>query len=231
MESMSVLTETESPNFWWQNQNQTQTQFELLPQQPPKQKPNNNNSLFVGDLSYFCDEHDLYKLFNEYFTVFKVQIQRSADGCRSLLYGFVTLANPLQVQTARSFFNGQLFMGRKLRIEFGERMQRRYSIYNDFKRPKIHVAIYSNQSATTDTCIEPIKPTEAILLKFFLRFGPVSDLFVNNYVYNHISARHDGYAFLLFEKEESHYTLLARSSYQIDGFTLVCTPSTRKLLF
>ncbi len=71
--------------------------------------------LFVGNLSYFCNEEELCDLFNQYGTVVHARIIRSDDKTRSLMYGFVLMATKQEMDGISQLLNGHLFMGRHLR--------------------------------------------------------------------------------------------------------------------
>ncbi len=71
--------------------------------------------LFVGNLSYFCDESHLVELFSQYATVTNARIMKSNDKKRSLMYGFVTLSSRREVMEMCKMFRGHLYMGRNMR--------------------------------------------------------------------------------------------------------------------
>lgn len=72
--------------------------------------------VFVGNLSYFCEEQHLYELFYEYSTVTNVRIIRGeGTSKRSLRYGFVAMSSLTEVQGVCRLLNNHLFMGRRLR--------------------------------------------------------------------------------------------------------------------
>lgn len=77
--------------------------------------PTGTIEVFVGNLSYFCEEKDLYTLFNEYFAVNHVRIMKNEDRTRSLMYGFVTANSLQEAQEMTRLLNGHLFMGRHLK--------------------------------------------------------------------------------------------------------------------
>jgi RNA recognition motif-containing protein len=74
-----------------------------------------SHEVFVGNLSYFCQEHDLFALFDEYAHVKNVRIVWNEDRSRPLMYGFVLLANQHEVFEMKKLLDGHLFMGRPLR--------------------------------------------------------------------------------------------------------------------
>ena len=71
---------------------------------------------FVGNLSYFCREKDLYELFNQYAFVTNVRIMLSEDRTRSLMFGFVAFSSEYEVTEMVKLMNGNMFMGRRLRV-------------------------------------------------------------------------------------------------------------------
>jgi hypothetical protein len=73
------------------------------------------NELFVGNLSYFCEEKDLYALFEENGHVEDVRIIKNDSGTRSLMFGFVTMSTIHETREMEKLLNGQMFMGRKLK--------------------------------------------------------------------------------------------------------------------
>ncbi len=73
------------------------------------------NEVFVGNLSYFCEEVHLYDLFSQYSNVTNVRIVRTEDRSRSLLFGFVALKNPCEMELVSEIFNNHLHMGRQMR--------------------------------------------------------------------------------------------------------------------
>ena len=97
------------------------------------EKRDNPNELFVGNLSFFCDEQDLYSLVAhalfgpnstlssippEYFInrIGSIRIIRSEkDPTRSLLFGFVSMVNHADCYTVVKRLHGTLFMGRRLK--------------------------------------------------------------------------------------------------------------------
>ncbi len=73
------------------------------------------NEVFVGNLSYFCDETCLFNLFQEYSNVVNVRIVRTEDRSRSLLFGFIAFTTPEEVIEMTRLMNNHLFMGRNMK--------------------------------------------------------------------------------------------------------------------
>ncbi len=97
-----------------------------------KRRKNNPNELFVGNLSYFCGEQNLYDLFSNiiamrdtaqgqdpsllmnYVSAVRI-IYSEGQPQRSLMFGFVTLNNLNDAQYAVGQLQNKMFMGRKLK--------------------------------------------------------------------------------------------------------------------
>jgi RNA recognition motif-containing protein len=75
-----------------------------------------DNTLFLGDLSRFCCESSIEKLFSSYGKVEAVKIIRSSSKI-PLGYGFVTMADASEAQLATENLNGYNLCGRPLRIK------------------------------------------------------------------------------------------------------------------
>lgn len=73
------------------------------------------NELFVGNLSYFCTEADLYNLFANFGVVQTLRIKHNDKGTRSLQFGFVCLSNLSEAEEARRVLNGAMVMGRNIK--------------------------------------------------------------------------------------------------------------------
>ncbi len=94
---------------------------------PHHRRRDNPNELFVGNLTFFCEEQDLYNLFSYIVAlnntensrpnpISSVRIIRSDNSpSRSLLFGFVCLANIQDCHFAVERLEGAMFMGRKLK--------------------------------------------------------------------------------------------------------------------
>ncbi len=82
---------------------------------PGRVSGRNPLEVFVGNLSYFCEESHLFDLFNQYAVVTNVRILRSDDKKRSLMYGFVMFTSRQEVEEMSKLLNGHLFLGRNIR--------------------------------------------------------------------------------------------------------------------
>ncbi len=71
--------------------------------------------LFVGNLSFFCEESHLHTLFDEYCYVQNVRIHRNESKSKSLQFGFITVSSSGEAKKMEAMLNNHWFMGRKLR--------------------------------------------------------------------------------------------------------------------
>jgi RNA recognition motif-containing protein len=75
---------------------------------------NQPNSLFLGDLSFYCHEDDIRAAFQVFGELTEARIMRKYDG-RSLGYGFVTFKERYNAMRAMDALAGKLLIGRKLK--------------------------------------------------------------------------------------------------------------------
>ena len=71
--------------------------------------------IFVGNLSYFCQESDLFDLFNTYAHVDNVRIITADNGTRPLMFGFVRLQTPAEALQMMKLLDSHLFQGRRIK--------------------------------------------------------------------------------------------------------------------
>lgn len=74
-----------------------------------------HSTLFVGDLSVYCTERELCKLFCTYGSIEFVQIKRESGRQEHLSYGFVKFNARESAERALQELNGIDVYGRKLR--------------------------------------------------------------------------------------------------------------------
>jgi RNA recognition motif-containing protein len=74
-----------------------------------------SSTLFVGDLSYFCTENDIRKLFRPFGPIIQVRVKHGKSGNANIDYGFVRFAVRESAAQALHSLNGVMFMGRTLR--------------------------------------------------------------------------------------------------------------------
>ncbi|XP_024382952.1 RNA-binding protein CP29B, chloroplastic [Physcomitrium patens] len=85
------------------------------------------NKLFVGNLSWRCDEEALETLFSDYGRVLEARIATERDSGRSRGFGFVTLSSETEVNAAIESLDGADYDGRELRVNLaGDKPPPRY---------------------------------------------------------------------------------------------------------
>jgi len=82
-------------------------------------KVSEKHSLFLGDLSIYCDEKDIAAAFAPYGNIVDIRIQRSKETSRALSYGFIEFDTEESAAVALREMNYFLLKGRPLRfVEF-----------------------------------------------------------------------------------------------------------------
>ncbi len=81
-------------------------------QPPGTHQRNPAREIFVGDLSFFCDEIHLFEHFSQYGRVENCRIMKNDTRTKSLMYGFMTMATEQEASTAAHALNNTMFMGR-----------------------------------------------------------------------------------------------------------------------
>lgn len=79
---------------------------------------NLTTTLFLGDLSVYCQEKEVFALFRNYGPIESIQIKRSDDSAvrkPHLSYGFVKFQHRESAERALMGLNGKLLLGRALR--------------------------------------------------------------------------------------------------------------------
>ena len=76
--------------------------------------PPEERTLFLGDLSVYCTEEDIYQFFGQFGTIEKIRLKHATNN-KNLSYGFVTYTSREVAVRVLQTMNGQLFLGRALR--------------------------------------------------------------------------------------------------------------------
>lgn len=71
-------------------------------------------SLFLGDLSCFCEEVDVYRFFASCGEIEGIRLMRSKNNNKCLGYGFITFYDINVLPIAMQLY-GRVFMGRKIK--------------------------------------------------------------------------------------------------------------------
>lgn len=143
-------------------------------------------TIFVGDLSYFCSDQDLKQLFQPFGVVKSASVRRSANN-ESLHYGFVQM----KIEDATVAFHnmqGRKVMGRHLKLNMGKMLKmtnlRQHSI-------QLHVSFICHDTNLT--------VNEELLGDIFSAFGKVLDCVVKQYTVISEANKQCGYGFVFYE--------------------------------
>lgn len=72
--------------------------------------------VFVGNLSFFCEEQHLRELAMHYSRPESVRVIWNDDNTKSLMFGFVRLSTPQEAEQLERALDGMFFMGRHIRL-------------------------------------------------------------------------------------------------------------------
>lgn len=78
------------------------------------------STLFVGNLDFGTQDHDLTELFGQFGSIASVKIPMDRDTGRPRGFGFVEYHNAADASRAISALDGQDFRGRSLRVNEAE---------------------------------------------------------------------------------------------------------------
>ncbi len=175
-------------------------------------------TVYVGNLSYFCRESDLFDLFEPLAVVQEVRVVRNEQRSRSLSYGFVTLETIHEANEMQRLLDGTFFMGRRLAV--ASRSERRPSHIES--GTSVHVAFVSSPDPS-DTAMVPVCPTESWLRKRFAKYGVILDCHVKEYKQNKSTSRYEGYGFIWFAVHHDALKAIQEvQNVEIDGVLLKC---------
>lgn len=74
-----------------------------------------STTLFLGDLSVFCTEKDIRKLFRSFGAIEAIRVKRGNSNKTNLSYGFIKFIDREAATSAFQQLNGVMFLGRALR--------------------------------------------------------------------------------------------------------------------
>lgn len=77
--------------------------------------PEEPSTLFLGDLSVYCTEKDIRKLFRPFGPIESIRVKRGSSNKTNLSYGFIKFTFPESAEQAIKHLNGIMFLGRSLK--------------------------------------------------------------------------------------------------------------------
>jgi RNA recognition motif-containing protein len=147
----------------------------------------NSATLFLGDLSIFCSENDLFNLFQKFGPIETIEIKRAEKNKPCLAYGFIKFAYRQSAAQAVDAVNDTLFMGRFIRVSWAmddPAAKAPWMKLLENKKVKntaqIHVTFQSQKIG--------IPVTESSLRDSFSAFGEILDITINKTSFNQVSS-------------------------------------------
>lgn len=93
----------------------------------PAGSPGAGNKLYIGNLSWNCDDYGLADLFTDFGSVLEAKVVMDRETGKSRGFGFVTFNSAAEANEAVSRMDGQEVDGRQLRVNVAEdRARTRY---------------------------------------------------------------------------------------------------------
>jgi RNA recognition motif-containing protein len=183
--------------------------------------------LFIGNLSFFCEECHLFDLFDEYAHVNGVRIVRNDNRTRSLMFGFVTLSTVHEAKEMERMLNGSFFMGRRLKVAISDRRNEHgtggRTPINEHENNGVQVHVAFSSFFPEDKIL---RPTEGWLRKTFTKYGVLLDCCVKEYQQYKESNMQEGYGFIAFHSYEDAVKVTnVCQNLNVQGITLTCSMS------
>lgn len=145
-------------------------------------------TLFVGNLSYFCTESVLRNTFQPFGTV-NSAIIRKTKANQTLFYGFVQMASAQEALAAVANLDGKMIQGRRMKVSISKSTQEKDTCSDHFIQTRVSFLTHHTRQQVN----------EALLHRIFSRFGEVADCVVKQYeITQHPRAKQCGYAYLYF---------------------------------
>ena len=145
-----------------------------------------STTLFLGDLSIFCQEKDLFMLFQPFGPIDTIEIKRSEKNKPCLAYGFIKFSHQQSAALAVEHVNGNLFLGRNIRVcwaldDPSEKSPWMKMLENKKAKhtAQIHVSFNSRNPAF------PV--SESSLRELFSNFGEIVDVTINKTSFNKVT--------------------------------------------
>jgi len=178
-----------------------------------------HNTLFLGDLSCFCQESDISEAFTVFGNIQDIRLMRSKNDGSCLGYGFVTFVSQSHAARALEAMNGEVLVGRKLNVKWASKgisLKNPVPAGDYLHGAEIQFSFVSKQSK--------YMVTEATIRAIFQEFGEIQDVCIKKTSFNERTGQ-NGYGFV-------HYPLTpAGVSAAIQASFIICQLHIEEVLY
>jgi RNA recognition motif-containing protein len=162
----------------------------------------NSATLFLGDLSIFCQEKELFELFQKYGPIESIEIKRSEKNKPCLAYGFIKFAHRQSAADAIEQVNETLFMGRFIRVAWAlDDPSSKTPWMKFFENKKVKTTAQVHVIFNSRNIGAPVN--ESTLREVFSNFGEIIDVTINKTAFNQDYGFQSGYGFIHFPLTEA----------------------------
>jgi cold-inducible RNA-binding protein len=180
------------------------------------------NTLFLGDLSCFCQENDITEAFKVFGQIQDIRLMRSKTDGSCLGYGFITFVSQSSAAQALDTMNGKVLVGRTLNVKWatkGISLKNPQPAGDYLHGAEIQFSFVSKQSK--------FMVTEATIRAIFEEFGEIQDVCIKKTVFNEKTGQ-NGYGFVHYPLTASGVSAAIQASFiicqlHIDGVLYDCS--------
>lgn len=177
-----------------------------------------SKGVFVGDLSSFCAEKDLYDLFAPFGRISAIEIKRGRHG-DSLLHGFVEYESDQAAAAAIEAMNGYKYRGRRMRVNKTNMKLPPVPEAETWVQVQVH---FVTKNINMQVC-------EEFLEASFAHIGKILDVIVKRHLICTDPPQISGYGFVFFEDMNAAVRAIATmKGVTVEGVHFDCQFGTPK---
>lgn len=174
-----------------------------------------STSLFLGDLSVYCTEKDVFSLFQGFGPIESIQLKRKSTSNGRPSYGFIQFRFKESAEEALRVMNGRVVHGRAIRLGWAEppkvnvkvttkRAEPRQLASTEFLERGLHIETAQVHFSYVTSRTAPLK--EDIFRNVFQHFGTVLDVAIKKSQYQQDKGVQTGYGFIHYPLTEEGVT-------------------------
>jgi polyadenylate-binding protein len=138
--------------------------------------PMPSTTLFLGDLSIFCQESNIYEFFQSFGPIERVEIKKNDHTGPHLSYAFIKFKFSHSAELALNTMNGALFMGRFVQINWAVDSQfGKFLPMNNERKAKRTAQVHITFNSKNINLLV----SETTLRTLFSQFGEIVDVTIN----------------------------------------------------